>query len=331
MKSKCWIIVPVAALLVVFWIFWPRQIQPVRIAGKKPGIPTVSKQTSAKLGPAMIASTGSGRTMIDAQKLKQEPGALEKLIEARNRPIDFYGQTVDQDGNPLSGVQIKIIVPYLTIDGKSIREDRVSDSGGLFDIHDVAGDAVDIENMRKDGYTLEPMQSGFGPVCGAPGNPMVFKLWRNDIKELLITGQKSFPIEPNGTSYVINFSTGTISQLGVGDGDFECRLNMLPLIGGKYPHWSCEFQTVNGGLAEETNASAAMYLAPTSGYSNQFSFAISPTNPWTHESGTLRFYLRLKNGKEYGRVSIDIALWTRKSHTLHVEYAINPKNSRILR
>jgi hypothetical protein len=175
------------------------------------------------------------------------------------------------------------------------------------------------------------MSTSFGPVGGAPGNPVLFKLWRNEIKEVLITGRKSFPIKPDGTSYVINFSEGAISLSGAGNGDFELRINMLPRIDGKSPHWSCEFQPVNGGLAEETDLSSAMYLAPTSGYTNLFSFGLSPTNPWTRQSGTLRFYLRLKNGTEYGRISIDMAMWARKPNILRIDYAINPTGLHILK
>jgi hypothetical protein len=334
MKSRSWIVVLVVVVLVLFWIFWPHRIQPVRVAEEKAVIPAAQKQIVANVpqsSTAVVSGAGQSQAQVNLQKVKQEPGAFEKLVEARNKPIDFYGQTVDQDGNPLPGVQIKIMVAYLTLDGRSIPADRTSDSNGLFDVHDVTGDGIDIEHMTKEGYTLEPMSTSFGPVGGAPGNPVIFKLWRNDIKEPLITGQKAFPIEPNGTSYVINFSKGTISLSGAENGDLEFRINMLPPIDGKYPHWSCEFQPVNGGLAEETDISSAMYLAPTSGYTNLFSFAISPANPWTRQSGTLRFYLRLKDGEEYGRVLIDMAAWARKTNILRVEYAINPTGSRILR
>ncbi len=229
-----------------------------------------------------------------------------------------------------------MIVPHYlgySLDGRMIHVDRTSDADGLFDIHDasVTGDGIDIEYMSKEGYTLEPCNRGLGPVGGAPGNPRIFKLWRNDIKEPLITGQKSFPIEPNGTPYAIDFSSGTISPATTTSGDLELRINIPPPVGGKYPDWSCEFRPVNGGLAEETDTSSPMYLAPTVGYTNLFSYFQSPTNPWAPRNGTLRFYLRLKDGKEYGRISIDMALCVRNPNKLRVEYAINPTGSRILR
>jgi hypothetical protein len=338
MKFRLWICSFGAVLVVLFWLLWPRPVQPVM--EQKPEVPTTvnpapvaqvpQSAQPANPGPAPILQQGN------PEKLKQAKERSAKHIEALNRDIDFYGQTVDQDGNPLPGVKIGMIVPHFvanSIDGRMIHVDRTSDADGLFDIHDasVTGDGIDIEYMSKEGYTLEPSCRSVGPTSGAPGNPTIFRLWRNDIKEPLITGQKSFPIEPNGTSYVINFSKGAISLSGTEDGDLKLRINLPQPIASKSPNWSCEFQPVNGGLAEETDTSAAMYLAPTSGYSNLFNFAISPTNPWTRQSGTLRFYLRLKDGKEYGRLSIDMAMWTTRPNILRVQYAINPTGSRILR
>lgn len=256
-------------------------------------------------------------------------------MAARNLPIDFYGQTVDQDGNSLPGVHIKMMVAHYLpgMEGMSIPVNRTSDANGLFDVHDanVTGDGIDIEYMSKEGYALEPMTRSFGPVGGAPGNPVIFRLWRNDIKEPLITGQKSFSIEPNGTSYIVDLTKGTISQSDGEDGDLKLRINMPPPVGGKYPDWWCEFRTVNGGLAEETDSSSPMFLAPTAGYTNLFSFSESATNPWNRQSGNLRFFLRLKNGNEYGRISIDMAACARNPNRLRIEYAINPTGSLILR
>ncbi len=334
MKSRSWIIVLVAVLVVLFWIVWPHQIQPVRVAEEKTDVPAAQKQTVANVpqsGPVVVAGAGSSRAQIDAQKLKQEPGALEKLVEARNRPIDFYGQTVDQDGNPLSGVQIKITVPYLTLDGRSIRVDRVSDSGGLFDVHDVTGDAVDIESMGKEGYTLEPCNRGLGPTGGAPGNPVVFKLWRNDIKEPLITGQKSFPIEPNGTPYVIDFGKGTIGESGSGDLSVWIKYD-THTIRGQLSDWLSEISVPSGGLLLESDLSSAMYVAPTNGYTNAFQYNQQIKGGQRGSTGDQRFYLMLKNGQEYGRITIGLFAPCKQTPGLiRIDYAINPTGSHILR
>jgi hypothetical protein len=337
MKHRLWIFV-VGIALVLFWILWPRS--PVNYVMPEEKTESQSKLTTTaqipQSGPSTELTTNEVRKARSSEKIKKAQEEELREIAALNRAIDFYGQTIDQDGNPLPGVEITMTVPHyvaFSLDGKMIHLSRISDQNGFFDIHDasVTGDAVDIESMIKNGYTLEPMRRGLGPVGGAPGSPIIFKLWRNDIKEPLIKGGKSFPIEPDGTTYVIDFAKGTISSSGAEVGDFKLHFNLPQPIDRKHPNWSCEFQPVNGGLAEEPDASAAMYLAPTSGYSNLFNFAISPTNPWTRQSGTLRFYLCLKDGKEYGRISIDMAMWARKPNILRVEYAVNPNGSRILR
>jgi hypothetical protein len=155
-------------------------------------------------------------------------------------------------------------------------------------------------------------------------------MWRKDIKEPLITGNQSFTIVPNGTSYVVDLIKGKLSQSDDENGDLKFRINIPPSISGKYPDWSCEFRVVNGVLAEENDASSPMYLAPTTGYTSAFNFD-SATSSWNRQNGSLRFYLRLKDGKEYGRISIDMAACVRNPNKLRIEYAINPTGSRILR
>ena len=44
----------------------------------------------------------------------------------------------------------------------------------------------DIESMSKEGYELEMTQRGYGAVGGSQASPVLFRLWRNDIKEPLI-------------------------------------------------------------------------------------------------------------------------------------------------
>ena len=81
-----------------------------------------------------------------------------------------------------------------SLDGIMIHVHRTSDQSGLFDIHDasVTGDGIEVEHMSKEGYSLEPMTRKLWRGWRRSRNPMIFKLWRNDIKEPLITGQRSF-------------------------------------------------------------------------------------------------------------------------------------------
>jgi hypothetical protein len=233
-------------------------------------------------------------------------------------------------------VEIKMIVPHYvgsSLDGKMIHVDRTSDQSGLFDIHDasVTGDGIEVEHMSKEGYSLEPMTRSFGAVGGAPGNPTIFKLWRNDIKEPLITGQRSFDVRADGSPCILSVTSNGFVQSDAPREDFSLRLNIPQPQDGAHPNWSFEFKAANGGIAEELDSSAAMYRAPEGGYTNLFRFVLDDAHPWTRSGSKFNFYFYLADRKVYGRISFDLMFFRNKPPYIRTEYAINPTGSRILR
>ncbi len=339
MKYRFWICGIAVVLVVLFWILWPRPNQPARVVEQKSEVPPTVTPAPVAQFPQSARPTNASPSEIlkhrNLEQVKQANEAFDKRIQARNLAIDFYGQTVDQDGNPLPGVQIKMIVPHFLpgLEGMSIPVNRTSDANGLFDIHDpnVTGDGIDMEHVSKEGYTLEPMARSFGPVGGAAGNPMIFKLWRNDIKEPLITGSRALQYLPDGRVYTIDITNGAITEGSLANGDITLWVRRPEkIVLAQRFDWSCELQLVSGGLAEEPDLNSAMYVAPTGGYSNTFHF--DARNGWSDTTGARRFYLKLKKG-EYGRASIEILAYYNKEipGLIRIAYAINPTGSRILR
>ncbi len=254
----------------------------------------------------------------------------------RNIAVDFHGKTVDQDGRVLPGVQIKFkVTHYLSaMQGMSIPVNLLSDANGLFDIHDaaVSGSGIDIGSMTKEGYTLEPMTKSFGPIGGAVEKPIVFRFWRNDIKEPLITGEKSFHIIPSGNPYVIDLSNGTIAESGTGDLSVWIKY-ATEVVPGQTYDWLSEIDAINGGLLEEPDLSSAMYEAPTTGYAGAFKYNQQIKGGQYGSTGEKRFYVMLKGGQEYGRITIELDAPYNKQipGMIRLKYAINPTGSRILR
>ena len=340
MKSRFWIFILTVVSVLLFWILWPSPVHPVRAVEQKQVVSPAVNPAPVAQGPQSAWPTNPSSAEIlkhrNPEKLKQAQEQEAKQIEALNRDINFYGQTVDQDDNPLPGVQIKMIVPHYlgySLDGKMIHADRTSDQNGLFDIHDanVTGDGFDMEYMSKKGYTLEPMARSFGPMGGAPGNPVIFKLWRNDIKEPLLTGSRALQYIPDGRVYTIGITNGVISESSLANGDMTLwvkRPERIVLV--QRFDWSSELQLIGRGLAEEPDLNSAMYVAPIEGYSNTFHF--DARNGWSDTTGVRRFYLKLKN-RDYGRASIEIMAYYNKQipGLIRIEYAINPIGSRVLR
>lgn len=278
-------------------------------------------------------SVGEILANTDPIKAKKRQEQIGNAMESANVPIDFYGQTIDQDGNPLSGVQVKAIVRHWTasLQGTSVRVDRTSDSNGFFDIHDVTGDAFDLESMGKEGYELEPGQRTFGPSGGAPVKPVIFKLWNKLDKQPMVSGRDALDILADGRMYAIGITNNTMTEGNQGNGDLTVWVKRPDGVTWSTRFdWSCELQIVNGGLCEELNQNSPMYVAPTDGYTNGFHF--DARNGWGKSTGTRRFYLRLENGGRYGRASVEILPYFdhQEPGLIRIEYAINPTGSHIL-
>lgn len=274
---------------------------------------------------------------VEALKIK-----LPEIVEAHNVPIYFWGKVVDQDDNPLAGVHVVMSIRqagYSPIEGLQTlypQKDIQTDSDGRFQWTGEKGDVLSIESMERVGYELEPnAKRYFGYNTGerfVPDSnvPVVFKMWQTNIHEHLIVGERKFQIVPDGRAYFINLTDGTIAEST--GGDLKVWVSEKTLTNGSYD-WSCEIGVVNGGLLEETDPHSSMFSAPVDDYTPAFQLQQQFKGDPRGESGERRFYLKLKDGQEYGRMTIDLyAPFNNQTPGLiRLSYAINPSGSRILR
>jgi hypothetical protein len=168
-------------------------------------------------------------------------------------------------------------------------------------------------------------------VGGSIESPVVFKMWSTNVHEQLITGGQSFHIVPDGRPYVIDLAKGTIAESG--DGDLKVWIKYAAeVVRGQTYDWSCEIDAINGGLLEEP-LGTAMYVAPAEGYIPVFQLQQQIKGGQSGSIGTRRFYVKLKNGQEYGRITIelDAPYNDRVPGMVRIQYALNPSGSRILR
>jgi hypothetical protein len=291
---------------------------------------TTSQQTAS-------ASPSQGAVPIN----RQNPEAIRQYMESQNVPVQFYGNVVDHDNNPLSGVKItahvrhwNVIVPVpFGAQGESLPRERETDSAGRFEIHDATGDVLAIDSVTKPGYELEPNTShSYGVASGSPTAPVVFKMWSTNIHEQLITGSKSFHIVPDGRRYVIDLMNGSISETGGGNLKVWVQRPDQIIYGQKYD-WECGIDTINGGLLLANNANASVYQAPSEGYGSSFRYEQKVGSGWGDSTGEKRFYVKLNNGEIFGRITIELFAYYNNTvpGMVRVEYAINPAGSRILR
>jgi hypothetical protein len=209
----------------------------------------------------------------------------------------------------------------------------VSDSNGRFQWTDssVTGDIVGVGSLKKEGYEAEPGQYSCRAGDGNYDNPVIFKMWSTNIHEQLITGTKSFDIVPDGRPYFINLTDGTIAESGAGDLKVWVRY-ANQVVRGQLYDWSASIEVINGGLLEE-GLGSPMFEAPTEGYVPMFEVHGKIKGGQRGDTGERQFYLKLKNGQEYGQTTIGLyAPFNDQTPGLvRLSYAINPSGSPILR
>ena len=273
------------------------------------------QQTNTNTGASAIAAA-TKPTQTNSVTLQEK---FRALVENKNTAINFWGLVIDQDENPLGGVTISgntrtwYVTDTLGFDSRFPKVSAVSDANGKFSILNASGDDLTIK-IQKTGYELEPKtKRGFGyntseRFSANQNSPIVFKMWKTNIHEQLIIGEKRFHVVPDGQPYIIDLMRGTIAKSGEGDLKVWIKYQ-IKAIGGQLYDWSSGIDVIDGGLLEENDAFSSMYFAPVGGYSPTFQYPEQPQQIRGGQRGSThsrRFFVKLRNGQEYGRIYIEL-------------------------
>jgi hypothetical protein len=350
MRPRFVISVLILALIILAVVLWRRPVQSPGNA-EQPQAPIQSTREASAASTGTISqsnpiatpgdvSVPSNPPVIGYSSPLRKPGAFQQYVEQHNVAVDFYGQFIDQDSNALSDVDIKVTVRHWTMPSpavllagsKDIPLEQKSGTDGRFELTGATGDVFDIQSIQKDGYDVESGKRTFGAVGGSFENPVIFKMWSTNVHEQLITGEKKFPIVPDGRPYVIDLTQGTIAESGAGNLKVWVKRPEQITYGNRYD-WSCEMDAINGGLLQESDGNSSMSLAPADGYTPSFQFEQKIGSGWGDSTGAKRFYVTLNNGQAYGRITIELYAYynDRTPGLIRLSYAINPSGSPILR
>jgi hypothetical protein len=352
MRPRFLISIAILVLAILAIVFWLRPVRPSANSEPTSMAQPTNNVPATPVTPASAASQsvpGTSPAIITPATPKPSTAnrigtaeVVATFVEGKNVPVEFYGLVIDQDSNALAGVDVKVSVQQLTTPNPAAMElgttevpfERTTGPDGRFEISGLTGESLDLASIQKDGYEAEPTKRGFGSSSGSFDNPVIFKMWSTNIHEQLITGEKKFTIVPDGRPYVIDLSKGTIAESGAGDLKVWIK-RPDPIAYGKKYDWTCGVDAINGGgILQETDASASMYQAPADGYTTSFSYEEDAgVNGWGDTTGAQRFYVRLNNGQEYGRISIELEAYYNDQipGMIRLSYAINPSGSRVLR
>lgn len=280
------------------------------------------------------------------EQSQEEIVATRKLVaEANNVVVNFWGQVVDQDDQPLPGVRVIMSVRkwhFALVGGfDSTFPEFVAqtDGNGRFELRNGRGDNLSIKALTKEGYEAEPGAlrswgyNGAEVLVPDPAAPVVLKMWKADIREKLIEGLKFIRLQLDGRAYTVDFVKGTCAE-GEGEGDVRFSMRRSPDAAlAEMSDRVFEMIVINGGWVEETDARSPMYAAPENGYVARFESHAKFLDERGPDPFSKRFYLRSRDGKLHGRVRLAVLGRTFGANEgeIRLEYAVNPSGSRVLR
>jgi hypothetical protein len=302
-------------------------------------IPSHPKGTDPTSEPNPPGVLSNNAVNGDVDQLER---AVREHNQPSNNPVAFYGMVVDQDTNPLQNVTLDLEVSESYFNRKfevsesSTNFQRETGPDGRFEVIGLTGHMVTVKNLSKEGYEPEVVQNHYGQYGARSGSftdPVIFRMWSTSIPhEKLVVGDNWSPIIPDGRRYGVNLTNGSIAEGA--EGDLVVWIKRPAQVDWHKYDWSCELTAKGGAGLLEENKDQNMLVAPASGYTNVFDFRQeAASSDWTHGLYRKRFYIQLRNGQIYGRITVNLASSPNRQNQaeMRVEYTFNPSGSRLLR
>ncbi len=211
-----------------------------------------------------------------------------------------------------------------------------TDITGNFKVLGAYGAIITVVSVEKKGFQLSKktnrtfsytLPANFHPD---PNSPVIFQMWRNGAEESLVSNKKVYGIIPDNRPYTIDLLRHKkIEGLG-GVGDIIVRISRPPTIPQRSKfNWSYSIEAIDGGITHTYDE--FLYRAPESGYRPRYEVSMSATNAyWQPEVRDEQFYIKSRNGKLFGCLTVEVIPDYNDKSVFKVEYYVNPSGSRNL-
>ena len=326
MRKRIWIpcviALAVCLLLLLLKSAQHHKIATLESSVQPTNLPSQPEQPKAVENPKTTSVPNAGKilprpTLTDVSNLQQ------RVLADWQRPIEFYGQVVDEHTNPVEGANISFSwSETLSKEGEQ-RATTLSDAEGLFSLHGKHGPSLDVWVSKAGYYFSHNGQWGFSYMHGDfspdPRNPVVFLLHKKGQGAELITSENGMRsdvwvrVPKDNTPVRVDFFQKQASSTG----QLEISQNKPPFQGAT--NWSFRMSIPDGGLVE--NQDEFQFEAPESGYQPtvRYDFTKGETN-WTTQVSK-QFYITFGQPRKYGWLHIESNL---AQETIFLTYAINP-------
>jgi hypothetical protein len=266
---------------------------------------TISTSTPAVTYPSTRPSVSRGRKAATREDF---------LASLNHQPIEFYGRVVDQFDAPVAGAEIRAQVIYNTGSSSGVtKRTLITDSGGNFALVGVEGRTLDF-NIVKVGYDFIPQKDAYDYTALVPehkrhhpdpNKPVVLQMWKLQGGEPLIEKHNLAKLISDGRAYRFDLVKGSIVPSG---GDLIVHLyhdHQSPGTRVERYDWKVELIAVDGGLKEENQRVAHMYLAPSEGYTERFTIDKPARSADWSRAYTANFFAKVRTNL-YARLSFDV-------------------------
>ncbi len=169
-----------AVLVALLFVVWPRRhgntgTSQVPAPASETVVQPNSNAVNGLRSGRNQSATGSNLVLGGSQEVNDSermPEIMQKYNETHLAPVAFFGKVVDQDGGPLAGATVDILLvkshmsnaPTYDIVQESSNFQKESGADGRFEIAGVSGDALTVKGIVKEGYEQEPLWSkNYGP------------------------------------------------------------------------------------------------------------------------------------------------------------------------
>lgn len=290
----------------------------------------------------LIDSNLAAKVAADYEKYKKgeidKGQMMQSVWEANDHTRqDLYGKVIDQDGQPVAGVDVTGISERLN--DKDIRYKTQTDVNGLFQFTGLHGYRLGAE-VSKAGYEMDYRWGIFKPSDqSSPTNRVIYTMWKEHGPEPMLHVQIQSPVLNGDEGKRFDLLKSKMETLWDVDeirvcmkfatGDLTVTVNCDPSTTNRHQpfNWSCSLAITNGGLCETTNIYP--YQAPADGYESVVKMDF-PTNManWKNECRRT-YYFTSNHGQAYGRMALHLSAGS-KFALFQAEIYVNPAGSRNL-
>jgi hypothetical protein len=245
--------------------------------------------------------------------------------------IHFYGQIIDQHGEPVSGATVSVDVGGRYLAAGSGQGRLLTDKEGRFYVRGTGGSLYvgPIKHPTLDTYRqLSPsgkMEGGADFTSyqhtengnnllwtnySDPYTPYIFKVWRktskNIAKELHQVRSALLGFSCLGEPYTLNFTKRKWKERVIkGEGDGQLRIRYFCKESDEHRYfddWAVEIEAIGGGIQETQD----LYLnvAPADGYESSYRLSMTKGEPTYQKTIKKRFYFTAKNNQYYGSLEM---------------------------